>query len=162
MRDAWKVMAGVVATVGLGIFLGSSVNVHGNIINADTGYQLGATAPVGHTLVGNGTYYVDSGPVTQLDEWNTFAGCAYANDGANLTCSSNVTVGTAFADTNYQVLCNWAWGSAPVNWMAFNYNISGQTTTGYTVNQITSGSSTIWSSGNANYGINWTCHAHHS
>jgi hypothetical protein len=39
--------------------IASSVNVHGNVINADTGYQNAAAAPQGHVLSGNGTVYVD-------------------------------------------------------------------------------------------------------
>ncbi|MHB1952459.1 MAG: hypothetical protein ACYCOU_01825 [Sulfobacillus sp.] len=154
-----KLIAGVFLGVGLLAALGSSVNLHGNIINADIGYQLGAQAPSGHTLVGNGSEYVDSG--TLKDEYNTVPGCAFANDGANLTCSIAVTLPTPMPDTSYSVACAQSFSFVNTNWTTINTNVSGQTTTGYTLNEITSGSSTIWPT-NATYGFTAQCHAHHN
>lgn len=59
MRTTAKTLIAVAVALAFGFGVGSSVNLHGNIINADTGYQLGAAAAQGHILVGNGTYYVD-------------------------------------------------------------------------------------------------------
>jgi hypothetical protein len=160
MKDAWKVMAGVVATVGLGIFLGSSVNVHGNIINADTGYQLGASAPVGHTLVGNGTYYVDSGPSTQLDEYWSFSGCSIINvynSAGGCTATENLPI--AMADSNYFVICSANGISSGTTYTA-GTSISPSP---YSSSQISYVAMQIYSGGSPPvYSFTVACHAHHS
>jgi hypothetical protein len=97
---------------------------------------------------------------TLMDEYATFSGCSYANDGANITCSTPVTLAPAMPDTSYMVSCSWY---SPVNpYMIFNYNITGQTTTGYTYTQLTSGSSSNYTTYGTNYGLTVVCHAHHN
>lgn len=61
-RYVWVALAATLALVIAGV--AATVNIHGNIIDADSGYQIAGTAPVGHTLVGNGTEYVDSAPTS--------------------------------------------------------------------------------------------------
>lgn len=60
MTNKIKAAIYCVVAVTLVVGLAASVNIHGNVINADTGYQLGAAAPLNHVLCGNGTVYVDS------------------------------------------------------------------------------------------------------
>ena len=159
MQIKTKVVLATVLAVGLVVALGSSVNLHGNIINADTGFQYQQAAPAGHTLVGNGSEYVDSG--TEQDEWVTFTGCSFANDGANLTCTVAVTLPTAMVDTNYSVNCTEYANPSVGSPIYQNYDVESPTTTGFTWFEITSGSSAAWGT-YPNYGKSFTCHAHHN
>lgn len=165
MTKKIKVLIYAAVAVAISVGIATSVNVHGNIINADTGYQLAGAAPLNHFLCGNGTSYIDSSvpcgaTSTMADVYVSFAGCTYPNDGANITCTNSVTLSPAMPDTSYSVSCTW---SSPINpYMIFNYNISTQTTTGFVYTQLTSGSSSNFSTYGANYSLTVVCHAHHN
>jgi hypothetical protein len=163
MKTMWKAAIGAILGVGLLAALGTSVNVHGNIINADTGYQLGGAAPVGHTLVGNGSEYVDSGSTTQQDEWFTTAGCnAGAPYNGDSACVGTVSLPVAMTDSNYYLNCTASYPSGNP--------YSGTTAAGASV------TTSIVSSGLFSYTLaygygagapgqftaNITCHAHHN
>lgn len=58
MKTANKLILGAVAAVALIAGTASSVNIHGNVINADTGYQIAAGAGTsGQALCSNGTVF---------------------------------------------------------------------------------------------------------
>jgi hypothetical protein len=99
-------------------------------------------------------------PATQSDQYNTVTGCSYPNDGANLSCTMNVTLGTAMADTSYIVSCveNTAGLSTVVSANITPVTITD--TTHYSFSEITQGSSTEWTA-HPNYGKSFICHAHH-
>lgn len=164
-KSKWAIAIALALAVGAG--LGSSVNLHGNIINADTGYQLNASGGTsGQALCSDGTYFdtpcwLAPGSATLLDEYNAFSGCNFPNDGANLTCTNTVTLGTAMADTSYVVSCTEYTNPAVGSVILGNISYAVSSTTQYTVEEMTQGSSGIWGS-YANYGKSYVCHAHHS
>lgn len=105
-------------------------------------------------------------PPTESDQYNTVAGCTFATDGANLTCTMVVTLGVAMADTDYDVgyseFTNPAVGSAIYD----NISIVINSTTQFTATEMTSGSSSIFTGFCGNnpcaYGKSFLFHAHHN
>ena len=75
MTNKIKVLIYAAVAVAISVGMATSVNVHGNLVNADAGYQLAGAAPLNHFLCGNGTSYIDS------------SNCLGA--GASHTCNSN-------------------------------------------------------------------------
>lgn len=80
MRNSIKALIAVTGIVAMSAMLATSVNVHGNNINADTGYQVAGAAPSNHVLLGNGTQYVDSATVP----YSILSGA-----GTPITCNGN-------------------------------------------------------------------------
>lgn len=146
MKQNAKVLGSVAIVIaGLLVCIASSVNIHGNIINADTGYQVNGAAPSGHMLVGNGSYYVDTAPVTATWSSSQIAtGCTISGGGSYSTCTFSVTFGTAAPDTNYSAVCL---GDDPiVTGSEFQGYVgaiqaSSKTTTGFTGVIVTTGTS---------------------
>ncbi len=95
------------------------------------------------------------------DEWSTFSGCSFPNDGANLTCINTVTLPVALLDTNYTVSCVEYTNPAVGSVILGNISYSIVSTTSYTVAEMTQGSSAIWPN-YGNYGKSYVCHAHHN
>ena len=102
---------------------------------------------------------------TGTDEYNSVAGCTFATDGANLTCTMVVTLATPMPDTGYTVgyseFTNPAVGSAIYD----NISIVVNSTTQFTATEMTAGSSAIFTGFCGNvacaYGKSYWFHAHH-
>jgi len=104
------------------------------------------------------SYSTNSGIGT--NQFNTFAGCAFADDGANDTCTNTVTLGAAMPDTSYIVSCvEYTNGLSTAVLGTISYTIT--STTQYTLKEITQGSSAEWTA-NHNYGKSYVCTAHHN
>ncbi len=161
MQIKTKVVLATVLAVGLVVALGSSVNLHGNVINADTGFQYQQAAPAGHTLVGNGSEYVDSG--TQQDEWFTVTGCAAPTDGNSACTLTGNSLPTPMPDTNYFLSCTGTLPSAdlsPSGSAGIGVGVSTAITSTSLFNMSVGyigGSSTYFP-----YTATITCHAHHN
>ena len=99
---------------------------------------------------------------TLSDQYNTVTGCSYPNDGANLSCTMNVTMGTAMADTSYIVSCTVNTSTSLSTVVLDNISpVTISSVTAYSFSEITQGSSTEWTA-NPNYGKTFICHAHHN
>lgn len=144
--------------------IAAAVNLHGNIINADVGYQVGAAAPSGYTLVGNGSEYVPQAP-SVTDAYNSFPGCAFASDGTHLNCTVNVTFATPLSSATYSILCSQTYdntieGGAWVD-LGIGQFYTNKTAAGFTYNENSGNNSALSSQfgAAANYGLEVTCHA---
>jgi hypothetical protein len=100
-------------------------------------------------------------PATLSDQYNTFTGCNFANDGANLACTNTVTLGTAMADTSYTLTCTEYTDPAMGTVVLGQISYAVVSTTQYTLTERTQGSSTEWTARNG-YGKSYVCHAHHN
>jgi len=161
MNGTWKFAIGAVLGVGVLAALGSSVNLHGNIVNADTGYQVNGAAPVGHTLIGDGTTYTDSGTVQ--DQWFTFTGCdggaPYNGDSA---CVGTGSLPLAMTNSSYFLSCTASYPSGNP--------YSGTVATGASVTTFVTSASAFSYTLQYGYGAGApsgfvavvTCHAHHN
>lgn len=96
-----------------------------------------------------------------INEVNSFTGCSFANDGANLTCANVVTLGTAMPDTSYTVQCTEYTAPGVGSVILGNISYAVISTSSYSVTEMTQGSSSIWPS-YPNYGKSYVCTAHHS
>ncbi len=169
-----RLKAIVFSAIALAVVVGlaSSVNVHGNIVDADSGFQVAGVAPLNHYLCGSGTAYLDSSTPcgvssTLNDQFGTLSGCAFANDGGGLTCSAGTLTWTsAFADTSYTVGCWPMYSSAIVTGSStqpvidLNATISSASAISVSegVAQGSSGGYLVAS----NYQLTIVCHGHHS
>lgn len=112
MKNKIKALTLGITAVLLITGIAASVNIHGHNINADTGYQIASAAPQGHTLIGNGSQYVDSGSV--IDYYFSYTGCtipggaisgAYCAGKVDITSGSASPSRTAFPDASYIPTC---------------------------------------------------------
>ncbi len=105
-------------------------------------------------------------PATQVDDWNSFNGCAFASDGANLNCVTPITVtlATAMPDTSYYVSCTTTYLANSDVDLSLSIFISSKATGSYVINENSGNNSALSSqfSVNAYYDAFLTCHAHHS
>ena len=168
-----KVVLWSAMVLGLAAGLASSVNIHGNVINADTGFQVNGAAPLNHPLCGNGSVYADSSvavcgtSATLSDQYASVAGCSFANDGSGLNCTpTSITWGSAFSDTSYVVSCSVSYTNAVVTAGSGLPNIivstSNTDTTHTAITEgVGTGGSTTWAI-SPSYGATVICHGHHS
>lgn len=129
-----------------------------------TSLELNSAAPVGHTLVGNGTSYIDT---AVKDQYGSVSGCSFANDGGGLSCTAGtITWPAAFADTSYSVSCSVMYTSAIAGGSSTQPSLDVAATVSSTTQiSITEGVAQGSSGGfpiSSSYGATIYCHAHHS
>lgn len=97
MKATNKILAGFAVLAVMAAAAGFAVNVHGAIVNADTGYQFAGAAPSGHVLCGNGSEYVDAASCGASANYQTMQ-----NNGSSLTQRADLNFDTDFtlSDTN--------------------------------------------------------------
>lgn len=144
--------------------VGNTLTVANVTGNASTASALSAT-PTQCSYPGQMTGIQANGNAnctsTLQDEYNSFSGCSFANDGANLTCTNTVTLATAMTDTNYVVMCTEYQSPSITTPVLGTITYSISSTTQYTVTETTQGSSAEWPTSNS-YGKSYVCHAHHN
>ena len=135
--------------------IGASTPSTLNVTTASVTELLDSQLTSGYTVgVGTNGQLVNRG----IDEWVSFSGCSFANDGANLTCAVTVTLPTAMPDTSYFLNCSQTYNNS--YWTVINQQPPTLGTTSFTYNEIASGSSSIYPS-SSSYGLTVTCHVHH-
>lgn len=144
--------------------VGNTLTVTNLAGNASTASALSAT-PTQCSYPGQMTGIQANGNAnctsTLQDEYNSFSGCSFATDGANLTCTNTVTLVTAMPDTSYIVMCTEYQSPSVTTPVLGTITYTITSTTQYTITETTQGSSAEWSVSNS-YGKSYVCHAHHN
>ncbi len=146
-------------TTGNGLFLLSALTSPGTS-TALLQFDGAGNGKVGPALLGSAAY-VQTVAATSLTEIDNVVGCNFPNDGPNLTCTVAVTLSPPMPDANYNVSCIEYTNPNMGTIMVGNISINSIAAGGYTLEEMTQGSSTLFST-YPNYGKSFVCTATHN